>query len=454
MAILGVLFGTVILLGISIVALYLLNQKSFSNRNARLTPTEKFKMLKKLTTAILAFLIFLPLTVESIDLPEDFILEGDFEAATIEGPDYIQETPEFQRVLDNIIGSPDFESMRNLPKDSQDYILGEKVGWIVVPSRYTLGRYRICTGFLVGPDLFMTNHHCIHDDEGLLSLEKALIFMDYYQKTDVDPTRGRVTSSISTVLQADAPKDYALLRLDKPIGNIYGWLSLDTTGQFDSSQSVKLISHPAGRSKEIVRRNTEIVDPPAGHPLRNVPFSLAYLADSEGGSSGSPVFLKDGNQVIGIHHSAWTENFKPTFNAGTLMSYIVPEIQHWLPIESVPDLSVSQPQLINNFVRPGESFTLSVSVTNQGTVFSEATTLHIYQSLDENVTISDTEVGIVSINPLPPNGTMEANIVLNAPVSSGMYYYGACVNTAIQDPRTDNNCSIPAKLTVSETDIT
>lgn len=407
----------------------------------------------RLIAAIFLLLILLPLTVESIDLPEDFILEGDFEAATIEGPDYIQETPEFQRVLDNIIGSPDFESMRNLPKDSQDYILGEKVGWIVVPSRYTPGHYRICTGFLVGPDLFMTNHHCIHDDEGLLSLEKALIFMDYYQRTDVDPTRGRVTSGISTVLQADAPKDYALLRLDKPIGNIYGWLSLDTTGQFDSSQSVKLISHPAGRSKEIVRRNTEIVDPPAGHPLRNVPFSLAYLADSEGGSSGSPVFLKDGNQVIGINHSAWTENFKPTFNAGTLMSYIVPEIQHWLPIESVPDLSVSQPQLINDFVHPSESFSLSVSVTNQGTVSSEATTLHFYQSLDENITISDTEVGRINVNPLSPNGSIEASIVLNAPVSSGIYYYGACVDTSIQDPRTDNNCSIAATLTVSETDI-
>ena len=86
----------------------------------------------------------------------------------------------------------------------------------------------------------------------------------------------------------DGPKDYALLRLDKPIGNTYGWLELDTMTAVDSSQSVKLISHPQARSKEIVRRNTDIVEIPAGHPLANVPFELAYLADSERGSSGSP----------------------------------------------------------------------------------------------------------------------------------------------------------------------
>ena len=82
-------------------------------------------------------------------------------------------------------------------------------------------------------------------------------------------------------LQMEELKDYALLRLDTPIGDTYGWLELDTETVPNTSQSVKLISHPAFRSKEIVRRNTEIVE----HPI-DAPFLLAYLADSEGGSSG------------------------------------------------------------------------------------------------------------------------------------------------------------------------
>lgn len=216
---------------------------------------------------------------------DNFIPAEEFEFPTAEGTEYIQGTPEFRRVTDNIIGTIDFEKMRDLPRDSQDYILGTRVGMIFIPSRFDpSGRSGgfVCTGFLVGPDLFMTNHHCLHDDFGTMPLEDARIYMEYYEDPDVDRTRGGVTAGVSEILRMDAPKDYALLRLDKPIGNTYGWLELDTTTVPNSTQSVKLISHSQARSKEIVRRNTEIVDIPANHPLATVPFALAYLADSEG----------------------------------------------------------------------------------------------------------------------------------------------------------------------------
>ncbi len=268
---------------------------------------------------------------EPIDL-ENIIAEGNFDFPTAEGPDYIQGDAEYQRTPDFILGESDFEKMRDLDPKSQDYILGTKVGWFAVPNRLIPDRYQICTGFLVGPDLFMTNAHCIHDERGLLPLENALIFMDYYQESADDPRRGGLTARVSEILKMDGFKDYALLRLNAPIGNTYGWLELDTTITApDSNQSVKLISHPDGRSKEIVRRNTQIVDIPAGHPLANFPYALAYLADSEGGSSGAPVFLRDGTSVIAIHHSGWTFRGEPLFNAGTLMSHIVPEIQQYLP---------------------------------------------------------------------------------------------------------------------------
>ena len=267
---------------------------------------------------------------EPIDLA-NIIAEGNFDFPTPDGAGYIQGNAEYQRIPDFILGDPDFEKVRDLPTDSQDYILGTKVGWFVVPQRSNPGRVWICTGFLVGPDLFMTNHHCIHDEVGPLPLDNAAIFMDYYQELEVDPTRGGLTARVSGILQMDELKDYALLRLDKPIGDTYGWLELDTSTVVDSSQRVKLISHNQGRSKEIVRRNTEIVDIPPGHPLFEAPFALAYLADSEGGSSGSPVFLRDGTGVIAIHHSGWTLSGVPYFNAGSLMSHIVPEIQQFLP---------------------------------------------------------------------------------------------------------------------------
>ena len=267
---------------------------------------------------------------EPIDV-ENIIAEGNFDFPTPGGAVYIDGDTEYQRTPDVIIGGPDFEKMRDLPTDSQDYILGTKVGWFFVRQRNNPLRGWICTGFLVGPDLFMTNHHCIHDEEGLLPLDSARIYMDYYQELEVDRTRGGITAGVSEIVKMDEGKDYALLRLDKPIGETYGWLELDTTitAPPDPIQSVKLISHPSGRSKEIVRRNSEIV-PVA---LEDFPHILFYLPDSEPGSSGSPVFLRDGTGVIAIHHSGITDRQtgEPLANAGSLMSHIVPEIQQYLP---------------------------------------------------------------------------------------------------------------------------
>ncbi len=273
---------------------------------------------------------------DPIDI-EKIIAEGNFAFPTPDGEAYIQDTPEFQKILENIIGSNDIEKMRDLPPESQDYILGTKVGMIFIPSRFDPDRGFVCTGFLVGPDLFMTNHHCIHDEFGPLPLREVVILMDYYQDRDVDRTLGGVTAGVSEVLREDGLKDYALLRLDKPIGDTYGWLELDTTTVPDPSQSVKLISHNLGRSKEIVRRNSEIVELPTDL-TDEFPFLLAYLADSQGGASGSPVFLREGTGVIAIHHSAWSlrDTGEPVFNAGSLMSYIVPEIRQWLPDNTTP----------------------------------------------------------------------------------------------------------------------
>jgi len=275
--------------------------------------------------------------------------------------------------------------------------------------------------------------------------------MDYYQERDVDPTFGGLTARVLGVLQMDALKDYALLRLDRPIGNTYGWLELDTQTRPNSSQSVKLISHPDGRSKEIVRRNTEIVDIPPGHPAADDPSAIAYLADSEGGASGSPVFLREGTGVIAIHHSAWTRGGEPTFNAGSLMSHIVPEIQQYLMDSTTPDLVVEAPRVSKYWVVPGEPFTLSVRVRNQGTVTSSGTMLRFYESFDNIITTADIEVGSEFVGSLGPFETTEVSFTLTAPTSLNTYYYGACIDAIADETIRDNNCSTSTPVTVSTT---
>ena len=159
---------------------------------------------------------------------------------------------EFQRVPDFIIGSNNFKKMRDLPRNSQDYILGRKVAFLLIP--YGNGARGRCTGFLVGPDLLMTNYHCLHDDQTgrQYPIRDIEVYMEYYQEPDVDPRKGRITAGVLAVLEDDEPKDYALLQLDDRIGETtYGWLELDAATTTDTSMSVKIIQHPRGDQRKL-----------------------------------------------------------------------------------------------------------------------------------------------------------------------------------------------------------
>ena len=179
---------------------------------------------------------------------DNTLIEEEPVFPTREGPEWTQEFGDLRWAPNFIFGPAQFEKMRNLPRNSQDYQLGTKVAYFRARGLW------ICTGFLVGPDLVMTNAHCLPSD-----ISRIEIYMAYYQEPSVDPTRGGVHARVTEVLRFNQQLDYALLRLDTPIGNTYGWLTLDETAAPQPGQSVKLIHHSAGRSKEISRQDSEII---------------------------------------------------------------------------------------------------------------------------------------------------------------------------------------------------
>ena len=87
-----------------------------------------------------------------------------------------------------------------------------------------------------------------------------------------------------------------------------------------------IIQHPKGRRKEVVLRENRLVS-------RLEPV-LHYIADTEGGSSGSPVFNNDW-QVIALHHwggpgplavSGLMPNGNAEVNEGVRISKIVADL--------------------------------------------------------------------------------------------------------------------------------
>ena len=123
------------------------------------------------------------------------------------------------------------------------------------------------------------------------------------------------------------------------------------------------------------------------------------------------------------------------------------------------DLVVDTPTVDNSTVGPGESFTLTTTVRNQGTGLSGATTLRYYRSTDTTIDpTTDTEVGTAAtigplsgfntINQVYPN-TSSQTVTLTAPTTPSTYYYGAYVSGSTTEINIRNNDSPAVTITVS-----
>ncbi|MBY5546485.1 hypothetical protein HFO61_06535 [Rhizobium leguminosarum] len=166
------------------------------------------------------------------------------------------------------------------------------------------------TGVLVAPGLLLTNEHVLPSGE---IAQRCALEMDYEQNRFGPAKKSQIFEfDTPTFFLCDGKLDYALVAV-APVGDlgnpieIYGWLPLNgAQGKVSISDIdyVNIIQHPLGREKEVVVRNNRILDMRTADEQASQslgPF-LHYGADTEKGSSGSPV-LNDGWEIVGLHHS-------------------------------------------------------------------------------------------------------------------------------------------------------
>ena len=123
-----------------------------------------------------------------------------------------------------------------------------------------------------------------------------------------------------------------------------------------------------------------------------------------------------------------------------------------------PDLVISSTSRSRDLA-PGQKFTLSVRVRNQGDGQAPATTVHYKMqearedTKPEDVVIStdDTTIRTGPVPSLGPSETAPATtwILWTAPLTSGTYYYGACVDAVSGESDTGNNCSSGVRVMVT-----
>ena len=115
------------------------------------------------------------------------------------------------------------------------------------------------------------------------------------------------------------------------------------------------------------------------------------------------------------------------------------------------DLVVESPRVSDTTVGPGDEFTLTATVRNQGGGITPGIHLFYYRSTDPHISRrTDTQVGSRSLSSLGANRSDTVRRTLTAPTSPGTYYYGACVNSYKGEADPNNNCSEGVKVTVTQ----
>ena len=207
-------------------------------------------------------------------------------------------TPEIvsDDLLERVIGKTrDFQFVEFL---DQAVYVSKVVGRVV--TRLGGGRFSYGTGFMVSPRLLLTNHHVLTSAE---VAAQSTIELDYQRDR-----LGQATS-VRTFLLApeafflnDKRLDFALVAVS-PDGSgrplrYYGWCPLiKAPGKIVAGEPINIIQHPKGEMKQVVIRENRLIDSFDGNDL-----FYQYEADTEPGSSGSPVF-NDQWEVVALHHS-------------------------------------------------------------------------------------------------------------------------------------------------------
>lgn len=186
----------------------------------------------------------------------------------------------------------------------QGRIAARSVARIV--TRLSAGRFAYGTGFLVSPTVLLTNHHVLSKVSDAASSVAEFDYALDSRRQSLTAQRYRLQPDQFFLTNAEFDFSLVAVASVSELGvnlQSYPWLPLIADeGKILTGELVNVVQHPKGETKQVVVREGRLLDmPPRGQDPGVDPFTY-YEADTEPGSSGSPVF-NDQWEVIALHHS-------------------------------------------------------------------------------------------------------------------------------------------------------
>ena len=172
---------------------------------------------------------------------------------------------------------------------------------------------------MISPSLMLTNHHVFDNPQ-----TAATSHVEFDYQDGIDGNLLEVTTfgfDPDRFFLADEALDFAIVAVRAGVEELaqFGFNRLiESAGKSLVGEFVTIVQHPRGEKKQVALRENRIID--------NLDRFVHYSADTEPGSSGSPVF-NDQWEVIALHHASvrapeHTE-FGGVLNEGIRVSAIV-----------------------------------------------------------------------------------------------------------------------------------
>jgi len=159
------------------------------------------------------------------------------------------------------------------------------------------------TGFLVTPKLLITNHHVFEDEQ---SARSSRAEFNYQLSADQTLAVESFDFAPDDFFLSDKGLDFTLVAVaprsakGTPLSQFGFCPMIGAEGKIITGQPVNIVQHPSGGLKQVVVRENKLLDlPENGSAVDQYAY---YEADTEPGSSGSPVF-NDQWEVVALHHS-------------------------------------------------------------------------------------------------------------------------------------------------------